>query len=272
MSPEIDYTRQRTVAELLAEHGDGGPGGRRHRRRGEGPDGPVPPPPPVGRRGPDGRPYPPDAGPGRPPRQTPDAAPPGYRGGPPPRPAPGGPPVTGRRDRPTEMIGDRQRPPGPAGYSEGPYGPGPSRGAVPNADTAATAANGAERTTASGPVRAVSPVAGREARPSASGPLRAVPTTGGPGTRDGAPRPNGRSTPARTAPPASASGSAGRRAAVERRPGRSLGSAARGAVGRPGFVGGLPRCPGRCPEPRAAGAERFPRDGRTGPRAARRAA
>jgi hypothetical protein len=82
MSPEIDYTRQRTVAELLAEHGEGGPGGRRRRRRGEGPDGPVPPPPPVGRRGPDGRPYPPDAGPGRPPRQAHDAAPPGYRGGP----------------------------------------------------------------------------------------------------------------------------------------------------------------------------------------------
>jgi len=41
MRPEIDYTRQRTVAELLAEHGEGGPGGRRRRRRGDGPDGPV---------------------------------------------------------------------------------------------------------------------------------------------------------------------------------------------------------------------------------------
>jgi hypothetical protein len=33
MSSETDYPRQRTVAELLAEHGAGAPSGRRHRRR-----------------------------------------------------------------------------------------------------------------------------------------------------------------------------------------------------------------------------------------------
>ena len=97
--------------------------------------------------------------------------------------------MTGRRDRPTEMIGDRQRPPGPAGY--------PKARTVP-ARPGAAVANGAERTTASGPVRAVSPATGQEARPSASGALRVVPTTGGVGT----PRPNGRPATGRTAPPA----------------------------------------------------------------------
>ena len=141
--------------------------------------------------------------------------------------------MTGRRDRPTEMIGDRQRPPGAAGYPEGPYGPGPTRGAVPNVpNNGGELANGAERTTASGPVRAVRPVSGRAA---ADG----VGTAAGGADhrrrrhRDGASRPNGRPGPARNAPPARRP-VRGRRAAVDRRPGRSLGPAARGAVVRPG--------------------------------------
>jgi len=165
MRPEIDYTRQRTVAELLAEHGEAGGPGRRNRRRG---DDPVRPP-----NGPAGvTPRAPGAGPrgvrepGPPPAAPRDPA---YRG------APRSGPVPGRRDRPTEMIGDRQPPAGQAGTAG--HGPGAAR----------SAAAAAERAAASGPLRAVGPsmrdVPGRAA---ASGPLRAVPPAGS-GGRDGLP-------------------------------------------------------------------------------------
>src|SRR5690242_10927016 len=143
MSPETDYTRQRTVAELLAEHG-GAPGGRRS-RRGDGPQRSVAPggPPPAGRGAPpppaDGRRYP-ASGPVVPDRSVlrdpvprelgpHDQPPPGRRSardaaGAPPvtgrrsaRDAAGAPPVTGRRDRSTETIGDRR------GREAGPSGP-----------------------------------------------------------------------------------------------------------------------------------------------------
>lgn len=161
MRPEIDYTRQRTVAELLAEHGESGGPARRGRRRGDGPDRPVPP---AGHAGPP-RPHP-GPQPGRDP---------GYRGGPPAsaRPAP-----PARRDRPTEMLADRPRPaerPGPAGY-------GGARGAAPTGTP-----TGTDRTTASGPVRTVGPAA-RETtgRGTASGPMRAVPPAGSAPTSTGA--------------------------------------------------------------------------------------
>ena len=159
MRPEIDYARQRTVAELLAEHGEAGGPGRRSRRRGDGPEPPAPPPPAVG---PGGPPHRPDGGPRDPGPSTAARAP--YRGTPRSAPAPG------RRDRPTEMIGDRPRPAGHPGYGAG----GP-RGAAP----------GADRSTASGPVRAVAPGA-REVpgRAAASGPLRAVPPAAGTGAVD----------------------------------------------------------------------------------------
>ena len=176
MRPEIDYTRQRTVAELLAEHGEAGPG-RRRRRQGDGPPPGGPPGPP---QGPPPR-YPPDAGPARPMHdpgpQTVAGRDPGYRGAPPvpPRPAPV------RRDRPTGVIADRPPTgrPGTAGY-----GPGAPRGGAPS--------NGAGPSTASGPMRVVPP-GGREVpgRATASGPLRAVPTAG-PGAPDVAPPSNGR--------------------------------------------------------------------------------
>src|SRR5918997_2263993 len=155
MRPEIDYTRQRTVAELLAEHGEAGPG-RRRRRQGDGPPPGGPPGPP---QGPPPR-YPPDAGPARPMHdpgpQTVAGRDLGYRGAPPvpPRPAPV------RRDRPTGVIADRPPTgrPGTAGYGSGaPRGGAPSNGAGPS---------------------------------SASGPLRAVPA--GAGARDVAPPSNGR--------------------------------------------------------------------------------
>ena len=182
MRPEIDYTRQRTVAELLAEHGEAGGPGRRSRRRGDGPEPPAPPPPAVG---PGGPPHRPDGGP-RDPGPSATRAP--YRG------TPRSAPPPGRRDRPTEMIGDRPRPAGHPGYGAG----GP-RGAAP----------GADRSTASGPVRAVAPGA-REVpgRAAASGPLRAVPPAAGTGAPTGRPsgptwngppivRPAGRRTLAR---------------------------------------------------------------------------
>src|SRR6185503_3801968 len=168
MRPEIDYTRQRTVAELLAEHGEAGGPGRRNRRRGDDPERPVRPP-----NGPAG---PPPRAPGAGPRGVrepgpPPAAPrdPAYRG------APRSGPVPGRRDRPTEMIGDRQPPTGQP----------PTVGHGPGAARSAAAAP--ERAGASGPLRAVGPsmrdVPGRAA---ASGPLRAVPPAGSAG-RDGLP-------------------------------------------------------------------------------------
>src|SRR4051794_10835586 len=176
MRPEIDYTRQRTVAELLAEHGEAGPG-RRRRRQGDGPPPGGPPGPP---QGPPPR-YPPDAGPARPMHdpgpQTVAGRDPGYRGAPPvpPRPAPV------RRDRPTGVIADRPPTgrPGTAGY-----GPGTPRGGAPS--------NGAGPSSASGPMRVVPP-GGREVpgRATASGPLRAVPTAGA-GAPDVAPPSNGR--------------------------------------------------------------------------------
>ena len=162
MRPEIDYARQRTVAELLAEHGEAGGPGRRSRRLGDGPEPPAPPPPAVG---PGGSPHRPDGGPRDPGPSTAARAP--YRGTPRSAPAPG------RRDRPTEMIGARPRPAGHPGYGAG----GP-RGAAP----------GADRSTASGPVRAVAPGA-REVpgRAAASGPLRAVPPAAGTGVSTGRP-------------------------------------------------------------------------------------
>src|SRR6185295_2145137 len=116
MSPEIDDTRQRTVAELLAEHGGAGGGERRRRRRdGHGPQQPaappafgpgVPMPPQAGRPLPDRTPQR-DQGPRRPgpPGAAQLEAPSRHRGVPPAR--PGGASaaaVTGRRDRPTETI------------------------------------------------------------------------------------------------------------------------------------------------------------------------
>src|SRR3954469_8852259 len=107
MSPETDYTRQRTVAELLAEHG-GAPGGRRS-RGGAGPQRPVAPgaPPPTGRG------TPPPAG-----RGTPQPA---DRGAPPP-------PPDGRRyPAPGPVVPDRSVlrdpvPPEPGPHDQPPPG------------------------------------------------------------------------------------------------------------------------------------------------------
>src|SRR6185295_14741114 len=130
MSPEIDDTRQRTVAELLAEHGGADGGERRRRRRdGHGPQRPVPPPapgpavpmpPPPGRGAQPGRMPLRDQGPRRPdPPYDPqyDPAPPGRRGPPPARPTGPAAHGAGRQDRPTEMTADRRRRSGDPGQA-----------------------------------------------------------------------------------------------------------------------------------------------------------
>src|SRR3954453_14019709 len=154
MRPEIDYTRQRTVAELLAEHGEAGPG-RRRPRQGHGPPPGGPPGPPQGSP----PRYPPDAGPARPMHdpgpQTVAGRDPGSRGAPPVPPPPraggggdrgcrGPPPVPPRpapvrRDRPTGVIADRPPTgrPGTAGY-----GPGTGRGGAPSNGAGPASASG----------------------------------------------------------------------------------------------------------------------------------
>jgi hypothetical protein len=233
MNPEIDYTRQRTVAELLAEHGDAGAAVRRRRRRGgDGPERAVAPPgpPPVGVAGPPpaGRRYP-TTGP-RPeqdravlrdpaPREVgPQAA---GRDLPPVRRGASGP----RRERPTEMIADRRRRPddpsytGPVGFRDAPARPAPSTPNVPG--------RSAGPPSGSGPLRAVpsrEPVRGAPStggsgplRTGGSGPLRAVPPRGGPATTGSGPlRVVPSRDPARGAP---APGGSGRLRAVPPRPG-----------------------------------------------------
>jgi hypothetical protein len=214
MSPEIDYTRQRTVAELLAEHGEsGGPGRRRHRRDGQGPQPPmrppVPPPPGPGAPPPhDSRRHAPPDGPvrGRGPREQ---GPPPVRdlaprhGGGPVRPGGSGVPAGPRRDRPAEIVDDRRPrtgPPGPVGFRDGPSRPLPPRGAPGGPGQPVP-----PRPTGSGPMRAVPPTTGAASPANGSGPMRPVPQTNGSGPMRPVPQANG-SGPMRSVPQATGSG------------------------------------------------------------------